>query len=233
MTRHMKNVSLITLFFLAAATAAYAQDSTQTNTTRQTYSTTTTSNTYTTSTDREFMPFKMGVGVGWAVPGQTNGGGGGVLFYLEPAVRASDFVTLGFKVEAAVLARSVQAFNNNNDVKGDATANLSYTLNAQFYFSKENVRPFIGAGAGAYSLAATTFNTASSGGSNGNDFNGNIAGETLFGFYPRVGLDAGHFNLTIDYNFIPKSTVSNFGNITNNYLSIRAGISIGGGKIKR
>jgi outer membrane protein W len=229
----MKNVSLITLFFLAAATAVYAQDSTRTRTNTETYNTTTTSKTYTTSTDREFMPFKMGVGVGWAVPVQTNGGGGGVLFYLEPAYRASDFVTLGFKVEAAVLARRVQAFNNNNDVKGDATGNLSYTLNAQFYFSKENVRPFIGAGAGAYSLAATTFNTAANGNSNGNDFNGNIAGETLFGFYPRVGLDAGHFNLTIDYNFIPKSTVSGYGNITNNYLAIRAGISIGGGKYRR
>jgi len=210
-----------------AAIAGYAQDSTRTNTSTQTYSTTTT--TTDNSTDREFVPFKVGIGAGWAVPGQTNGGGGGVLLYLEPTYRASDMVSLGFKLESAIIARSVSSINNNNDVKGDATANLSYTLNAQFYFSHENVRPFIGAGGGAYSLASTTFNTSS----NGNDINSNVAGQTVFGFYPRVGLDAGHFNLTIDYNFIPKSSVAGGGEITNNYLSIRAGVSIGGGKYKR
>lgn len=224
----MKNISLVSLFVLAVASAAYAQDSTRTNSSTQTYSSTTTTNTY-SSTDRKFVPFKVGIGVGWAVPGQTNGGGGGVLLYVEPTYRASDMVSLGLKLESAIIARSVSAINNNNDVKGDATANLSYTLNAQFYFTDDNIRPFIGAGAGAYSLAATTFNTAS----NGNDINNNVSGETLFGFYPRIGLDAGHFNLTIDYNFIPKSSVVGGGQITNNYLGIRAGMSIGGGKYKK
>jgi len=215
---------------IGAISTGYTQDSTRANTSTQTYSTTTTSQNYSsTTTDREFVPFKVGLGVGWAVPGQTNGGGGGVLLYVEPMYRASDMVAIGLKFESAIITRSVSSLNNNNDVKGDATANMSYTLNAQFYFSHENIRPFIGAGAGAYSLAATTFNTAS----NGNDITSNVAGQTVFGFYPRIGLDAGHFNLTIDYNFIPKSSVAGGGDVTNNYLGIHAGMSIGGGRYRK
>lgn len=175
---------------------------------------------------QEFRPFKVGLGLGYAVPGKGEGAGGGVLLYLEPAYRASDQVLVGLRLESAIIARGVEGVNSNNDVSGDVSSNVSYTLNGQYYFNTENVRPFIGAGFGLFTLAAVEFNTAS-----GNDPTADEVGaETNFGFYPRVGLDVGHFNMTIDYNIIPPTDVPGGGEVRNNYLGIRIGFSFGGGK---
>lgn len=173
---------------------------------------------------REFKPFKVGIGIGYAVPGAGDGAGGGFLAYLEPAYRATDQVLVGLRLEGAFTARGVKGVNNR-DVSGDASSVASYTLNTQYYFNNENVRPFVGAGVGLFSMAATEFNTA------GSDPDADEVGaETRFGFYPRIGVDAGHFNLTLDYNFIPPTDVPGGGEVRNNYLGIRAGFSIGGGK---
>jgi outer membrane protein W len=225
----MKYISLFTLLIFAVT--GYAQDSTstQSNISSQTYTTTTKSETYSTSTStREFRPFKVNVGVGYAVPGKGTGAGGGVLFFVEPMYRAGDMVAIGLRLESAVLVRGVKGVDND-DVKGDANSNLSYTLNTQYYFNKNNVRPFIGIGGGLYSLAAMKFNTASSSDPGADD----VGAATVFGFYPRIGVDAGHFNLTLDYNFIPKSNVPGGGQVVNSYLGIRAGVAIGGGRINK
>jgi len=173
---------------------------------------------------REFKPFKVGVGVGYAVPGAGEGAGGGFLAYLEPAYRATDQVAVGLRLEGAFMVRGVEGVNSQ-DVKGDASSVASYTLNSQYYFNNNNVRPFVGVGFGLFSLAAAKFNTAS-----GNDPGLNDVGaETRFGFYPRIGLDVGHFNLVLDYNVLPPTDVPGGGEIKNSYLGIRAGLSIGGG----
>lgn len=172
---------------------------------------------------QDFKPFKVGVGLGYAVPGAGEGAGAGLLMYLEPAYRATDFVSVGLRIESAAFARGVEGVGAN-DVKGDASSQVSYTLNGQYYFNDNYVRPFVGAGLGLFSLAAVKFNTA------GSDPDANDVGaETRFGFYPRVGLDAGHFNLTLDYNIVPPTDVPGGGEVKNNYFAIRAGVSIGGG----
>jgi outer membrane protein W len=227
----MKRFKLAALIISITYTIGFSQDSTsvQNNTTIQsTTTTTTTSQTSTSTSAREFVAFKVSVGAGYAVPGEGDGAGGGVLFFLEPGYRASDKVLIGLRLETAAIARGVSGVGNN-DIKGDATTNLSYTLNGQFYFNNNNVRPFIGAGVGLFSLAAMKFNTANTNNTGTND----IGAETVFGFYPRIGLDAGHFNLTLDYNFIPKSDVPGGGEVINNYLGIRTGISIGGGRLNK
>ena len=111
----------------------------------------------------------------------------------------------------------------NRDVAGDASSVASYTLNTQYYFNNNEVRPFVGAGVGLFSLAAAKFNTAAN--DPGAD---DVGAETRFGFYPRLGVDVGHFNLTLDYNIIPPTDVPGGGEVKNNYLGIRAGVSIGG-----
>ncbi len=227
----MKKISIISFLIIAVATSiGYAQDSTSTqnSTSTQTYTTTSTSQTVNTTNTREFTAFKVGLGVGYAVPGEGNGAGGGVLLFVEPAYRASDRVSVGLRLESAVIVRGVTGVKNN-DFKGDGASQLSYTLNGQYYFNNNNVRPFIGAGVGLFSLAAMEFNTASPNNTGAND----VDAETVFGFYPRIGIDAGHFNLTLDYNFVPKSKVPGGGEVVNNYLGIRAGISIGGGRINK
>ena len=201
----MKSIWLVFVLVVIGASMGYAQDST-----------------------RVFKPFKVGIGVGYAVPGGGRGAGGGALVYLEPAYRASDFVQIGLRLESAFFVRGIRGVNGNNDVSGDAAANLSYTLNAQFYFTdKSEVRGFIGGGLGLYTLAAQKFVTVDGG---NNTYTSNIGAETAFGFYPRIGVDAGHFNLTLDYNVIPSTSVPGGGTVRNNYLGIRLGLSLGGGQ---
>jgi hypothetical protein len=175
---------------------------------------------------QDLKPFKVGIGLGYATPGNTGAGaGGGALFFIEPAFRASDNVLIGLRLESAVIARGIKGVGED-DVSGDANSNVSYTLNTQYYFNDNYVRPFIGAGFGLFSLAAVKFNTSEP--DNSVDAK-EVGAETRFGFYPRIGIDAGHFNFTIDYNFIPKTDVPGIGQVSNNYLGIRAGFSIGGG----
>ncbi|MGC1242724.1 MAG: OmpW family outer membrane protein [Chryseosolibacter sp.] len=176
---------------------------------------------------REFKPFKVGIGIGYAQPGSGKGAGGGFLGYLEPAYRATDQVLVGLRLEGAFVVRGIKGVNNR-DISGDASSVASYTLNSQYYFNNNHVRPFVGAGVGLFSLAAAKFNTAT----NNNPGVDDIGAETRFGFYPRVGIDVGHFNLTLDYNVVPPTDVPDGGEVKNNYLGIRAGVSIGGGPTK-
>lgn len=176
---------------------------------------------------RIFKPFKVGVGIGYAVPSAGEGAGGGFIGYLEPAYRATDQVSVGLRLEGAFMVRGVEGVNQQ-DIEGDATSVASYSLNSQYYFNNNEVRPFIGAGVGLFSLAAAKFDTKSNADPGLND----IGAETRFGFYPRIGVDVGHFNLTLDYNVIPPTDVPGGGEVKNSYLGIRAGFSIGGGMVK-
>jgi len=194
--------ALLTLGIMASVNAQYDQDYT-----------------------RQFKTFKVGLGVGYAVPGSGDGAGGGLLMYLEPAYRATDQVSVGLRLEGAFMVRGIKGVGNR-DVAGDASSVASYTLNSQYYFNNEDVRPFIGAGVGLFSLTAVKFNTAATNDPGLDD----VGAETRFGFYPRIGVDIGHFNLTLDYNIIPPTDVPGGGEVRNNYLGIRVGGSIGGGK---
>src|SRR5262245_54088855 len=102
----MKNVGLIFLLMIAGVFTGYGQNE-----------------------GRVFKPFKVGIGLGYAMPQQSTGASGGALVYLEPAYRASDLVSIGLRLESAFMVRGVQGVNSNNDVTGNATANMSYTLN--------------------------------------------------------------------------------------------------------
>lgn len=202
----MKKSCILSCLLLATASLSYAQN-------------------YNENYAREFKTFKVGIGLGYAQPGAGEGAGGGFLMYLEPAYRATDQVAVGLRLEGAFMVRGIKGISGN-DVSGDATSVASYTLNGQYYFNNNNVRPFVGAGVGLFSLAAAKFNTATGGDPDLND----IGAETRFGFYPRLGLDAGHFTITIDYNIVPPTDVPNGGEVKNNYFGIKAGATIGGGR---
>jgi hypothetical protein len=175
---------------------------------------------------RDYKTFKVGIGIGYAVPGAGEGAGGGFLGYLEPAYRATDDVVVGLRLEGAFMVRGIKGVSSR-DISGDASSVASYSLNSQYYFSDEEVRPFLGAGIGLFSMTAAKFNTAA-----GDLQADDVGGETRFGFYPRVGIDVGHFNLVLDYNVIPPTDVPGGGEVKNSYLGIRAGVSIGGGRTK-
>ena len=176
---------------------------------------------------RIYKPFKVGIGIGYAQPGAGEGAGGGFLMYIEPAYRATDQVSVGLRLEGDFIVRGVKGVTSR-DVTGDASSIASYTLNSQYYFNNHDVRPFIGAGIGLFSMTAVKFNTAAN--DPGLD---DVGAETRFGFYPRIGVDIGHFNLSLDYNVIPTTDVPGGGEVKNSFLGIKAGFSAGGGRTGR
>lgn len=165
-----------------------------------------------------FQPFKVGLGLGYASPG-GKGAKGGVLFYLEPAYRITDVIQAGLRLEGAIVARG---FADETEAELEVASIGSYTVNGQYYFNNNNFRPFVGLGLGLYSLAAAEIEGSATSGATGSV---DTKAESKFGFYPRVGFDAGHFTLSLDYNIVPETD-----GIKNNYLGIRIGGFFGGGR---
>ncbi|WP_165823930.1 outer membrane beta-barrel protein [Pseudochryseolinea flava] len=195
---------------------------------------------------QELKKFRVGLGAGYASP-SGSGAKGGVLFYLEPGYRISDMLLVNLRMEWAAMARgTVDASSSTADF--DVSTSGSYTVNGQYYFkdASSGFRPFAGVGFGIYSIAAVSLEDASAGGSGNNIDLGKD--ESKFGFYPRVGFDAGHFQLSIDYNLVGKTSqetpIFEYNEQTdeyeqigvaksefkNSYLGIRLGVTIGGGK---
>lgn len=170
---------------------------------------------------QDYKPFKLGLGLGFAKPGD---GGGGVLFDLEPAYRINDDIAVGLRIESAVMAKI-----SPDGSEASASANGSYTMNGQYYLTTSKVRPYVGAGFGIFTLAAVS----------AGDTNAEIGGGSEFGFYPRLGIDIGHFNINFDYNIISStesvaidgtSGQTGSGEIKNSYMGIRIGGYFFGGK---
>lgn len=171
---------------------------------------------------QEYKKFKVGLGVGYAMA-SGKGAKGGILAYVEPAYRIQDNIALGFRWESAVIARGF-----SEDI-GSASIDIagigSYSLNGQYYFNNNNFRPFAGLGLGLFSLAAAKVD-ADGGGSSVEV----AAAASKFGFYPRIGFDAGHFSMSLDYNIIPATKVDGGGEFKNSYIGFRIGGFFGGGK---
>lgn len=174
---------------------------------------------------QEYKAFKVGIGLGYGVPSE---GSGGVLVYLEPAYRVNDQIAVGLRLEsAAFLGQPISGTPYTTSAFGVG----SFTINGQYYFGNSTFRPFVGAGLGMFTAAGTSTDLGGTGFAV-------TASATLFGFYPRVGFDLGHFNVSLDYNLIPSQetdvVIGGFvtGKQTTNYsyIGIRVGASIGGGK---
>lgn len=176
-----------------------------------------------------YKPFRVGLGGGYAIPG-GEGSKGGILFYVEPAYAINDNLQFGLRLETALIVRGYAS-----DVNGTSNSNIdvagvgSYTVNGQYYFNTNRFRPFIGAGLGLFSFASASFSDA-----NGNVDDSSSASFSKLGFYPRVGFDAGHFTLSLDFNIVGANDVELPGggknSFKNNYVGIRFGGFFGGGK---
>ena len=159
--------------------------------------------TYTiAATAQDYNKFKVGFGFGLALSPDQYGSNGAFLITFEPAYRISDNLSIGLRID--------NLLQYNASSSSGLNAFQSYTWNGQFYFSAEKFRPFVGAGLGFYEVSS-------------------YDSKTIFGFYPRIGFDVGHFSLSLDYNIIPVS--KNYTDNFKNHLDMRIGFFIGGGKI--
>ena len=158
--------------------------------------------------DRVFKKFKVDVSLGYAMPQESSGSGpkAGALFVIEPKYAVMDELSVGLRMEAAVMA-SIDAAGE----KGSAKANASYLATGDYYFSNNKFRPFAGAGAGIFTYASV---------SSDDDFE-TIPVASKFGFMARGGFEYGHLRLGVEYNFVGNKM---------GYLGLKIGAVIGGGR---
>jgi len=161
--------------------------------------------------DRIFKKFKVDVSLGYAMPQESTGSGtkAGVLFVVEPKYAVRDEISVGLRMEGAIMA--------NLDVEGEsgsAKANYSYLATGDYYFSNNKFRPFAGAGTGIYTFASVDFE-------GDNSSLDNIPVASKFGFMARGGFEYGHLRLGVEYNFVGQKI---------GYLGLKIGAVIGGGR---
>jgi len=165
-----------------------------------------------------YKAFKVDVGALYAIPG-GDGVKSGAGFYIEPKYNLTDNIALGLKMEWAVMGAEEQ-----EGMSVDISALGSYQITGDYYFGDSKVRPFVGLGAGIYSMGTAEFNAVEMA---ANNDMGTIDYGSKFGFAPRAGLLLGHFRLGMEYNII---TGIDSALESRNYLSFKVGFEIGGGK---
>lgn len=143
---------------------------------------------------------------------------------LEPSYRINDKMSAGFRIEH----NGLFSMNGSNN-QYVASIGLSY----QYYLPFKS-RIFVGGGLALFNPSNNFFvsNTDTK-----NERN-------RLGFFPRVGVDLGHFRVMAEYNFVGNMTeyISTFGNagipggyfqsIDKSYFNFKIGFFVGGGRKK-
>lgn len=181
--------------------------------------------TFSSVQGQEFKKFRVGVGLGYAKAGGP-GAGGGTMWDIEPGYRLNDRIIANLRFELATVVRGAV-----DSGVGFTEAHVgSMGFNGQYNLAFRSLRPFMGFGFGFYQIIINMNDPLIGGPStDGTDLR--------FGFYPRVGVDIGHFTFSVDYNFIPRTqaTVPYSGRFVttdfkNNYVGLRLGGYFGGGR---
>lgn len=169
--------------------------------------------------------FRVGLDLG-VVP--TNGGGG-VLLSLEPKYNIKDNMNVGLRIGVAAIVRDINDSGATTSAK--VAANGSYVATYDYYFNGagKSFVPYIGAGAGYYSIANVEVDDTD----NNNDFTVDATGK--MGGLVRGGFEWGKFRMGLEYNLVPESTLqdingNNQGTVANSYVGIHLGFYVGGGK---
>ncbi len=176
-------------------------------------------------------PFKVDVSLGYAIPG-GDGAKGGVLFAIEPKYAIMPSLALGLRIEAAVMARSSGYDSNGGMMDTEVKAAGSYVLTGDYYFSQNySFRPFVGAGAGLYSVASASVEDVN------NNGEANVSASNKLGGLVRAGAEIRHFRIGVEYNLIGNTSYTGFDQngastkleAKNGYLGIKLGFCFGGG----
>ncbi|TDE07815.1 hypothetical protein [Flavobacterium sandaracinum] len=169
--------------------------------------------------------FRVGLDLG-VVP--TNGGGG-ILLSLEPKYNIKDNMNVGLRIGVAAIVRDINDSGATTSAK--VAANGSYVATYDYYFNGagKSFVPYIGAGAGYYSIANVELDDTD----NNNDFTVDATGK--MGGLVRGGFEWGKFRMGLEYNLVPESTLqdingNNQGTVANSYVGIHLGFYVGGGK---
>jgi hypothetical protein len=170
--------------------------------------------------------FRVGLDLGYTVP---SNGGGGLLLSIEPKYNIQENMNIGLRIGAAAMIRDIQ--DNGNTTSAKVSANGSYVATYDYYFNKagKSFVPYIGGGAGYYSIANVEFSDAVDSDQMAIDAAGKM------GALLRGGFEWGKFRMGLEYNLVPESNLqdmngNNLGTVSNTYLGIHLGFYVGGGK---
>ena len=161
-----------------------------------------------------YHAFKVDIQVGYASPSGSSGDGGtkgGATFTIQPHYRISDDFALGLRLEGAAIGYINKAISSDTKVY----LLTSYMLTAEYYFTNNGFRPFIGAGAGL------VYQRSASGDSN---YAGLVSGGSRGGAFPELGFEYGHLRVSADYDAMGKGA---------NYFAFKLGAFFGGGSKKK
>lgn len=158
-----------------------------------------------------YKAFKVDVDLGYAIPSAGTGTKAGATFTIEPHYRLSDDFAIGLRIEGAGLGYETDGAGSKIKV----SLLTSYCASGDYYLMKGGFRPFVGAGAGFFTQSAVVGNTDSGGSVT------TVTGATNFGFFPRVGFEAGHFRMSAAYDIVGNNS---------SYAAITIGFFLGGGK---
>jgi opacity protein-like surface antigen len=183
---------------------------------------------FTTFAQNDLKPFKWDLSVGYAMPSGGKGAKGGVLLASEPKYAIMPNLSLGLRMEVALMARAYGYASDGSDLDISVKASGGYLATADYYFTDNySLRPFAGAGAGLYTLASVDM------GSNGEG----VGAGSKFGGMIRAGLELSHFRFGIEYNIVPSVKLDGYDqngdpakiDSKNSYLGIKLGVCLGGG----
>jgi len=169
--------------------------------------------------------FRVGLDFGF-VPAS---GGGGAMFSIEPKYNIKDNMNVGLRIGGAAVVRDIN--NSGSTSSAKVAANGSYVGTYDYYFngSGKSFVPYIGAGAGYYTLANVEFDDSA------NTDNVVLDAKGKMGGLVRGGFEWGKFRMGLEYNLIPDSDLQdlngvNKGTVSNSYVGIHLGFYVGGGK---
>ncbi|AUD02552.1 hypothetical protein [Spirosoma pollinicola] len=177
--------------------------------------------------------FKMTLAGGYASPLNTGENGfakAGVVYSIEPQFELSKNLEVGLRFEQAFIQRS-EALKNDIYYASKAKSIMSGAVTANYVISTSTgLKPFVGLGAGLYYADASSQTFQSSG-------NPSVTYPlpTTFavGGLGRVGVKYKILHLEAAYNLVSNTSVKNAATgltlkADNSYLSLKAGITIGG-----
>lgn len=175
-------------------------------------------------------PFKVDLSLGYALVGGS-GTKGGILFALEPKYAVLNSLSVGVRMEGAVIAR-FSGYDDEGNANATVKAAGSYLATGDYYLgSNYSLRPFVGAGMGLFTIAGAHSNTSGTEG---------VTGGAKFGGMLRGGVELAHLRLGLEYNIVPSTKFEGFdvnGELAdlkskNSYVGIKLGVCIGGGPRK-
>lgn len=160
-----------------------------------------------------FKPFKVDTGIEFIIS-TSEETGGGMGWYISPIYNVTDRLSIGPRFGFSY-AGSGSIDVGVGSVKVGASQLFSFLMVTDYYFTTERVRPFVGLGIGMYKRSEAKIETGAG------IVDLSINAKTNFGIKPRIGLNVGHFKMTIDYNVT--------GDQIYDYIGFTLGADIGGG----